>query len=165
MSKSVTAAGMHEHVLSLDDGSVLPETVDEILDRRVDVKDFLYSRTLFNVIARTSTMAKQTLMIDNSAIKERYRKPKLQRIGWRPRIDSAAAVLTKYLSSQYSAMRILIISKELGIEAIGRSMRKEENIITLVNEGKQVQWVQILRIWKHNNNHADVEFSQKFIIF
>lgn len=65
------------------------------------------SRTLFNVLRKSSNTAERRLQIDIFVLKESYKKRELKRIGWTKVSKNTADLLTNELLSERSAMEAL----------------------------------------------------------
>lgn len=75
------AAEVHALIHTVDDGMIVQDTMNELLNRGIGREAFVDSRTLFKVVRKISSNAEKCLQVDIFALGE-LQKEELKRIGW-----------------------------------------------------------------------------------
>lgn len=65
---------------ALDIGTIVRDALKELLNPSADMEAFVESKTLFNVVTKTSKTAERQLQIDIFALMESYRDAEMKRI-------------------------------------------------------------------------------------
>lgn len=82
IARSVLAAELHARTLGLDYAFVVKALIEEILGRAITVEALIYSKTIFNVIAKDASTQEGRLQNDVLALREFQVLGELARIGW-----------------------------------------------------------------------------------
>ena len=95
VTRSVLAAELYALASGYDMGYAIAHTFSIILGRKVDLRVFTDSRTLFDSIITFCSMTEKRLLIDIACLRQSYRNGDLANLGWIKGEHNVADALTK----------------------------------------------------------------------
>lgn len=90
------ASEIHALVLGFDHAYVIRDMVAEILQRYIQLKAFVDSKTVFDVLAKQGKTCEKLLQIDIHALRESYDRGELTRVCWIPGATNPADALKNF---------------------------------------------------------------------
>lgn len=119
VTRSVMAAEVHGLMYGFDSDFIAKDMLEEILGRSVDLDTYVYSRTLFNVIAKDSAILEKRLQIDVFSIRESHKARELRNIAWIPGKENVADGTTKGLVPDSHPLWKLMTTNDLSVNPQG----------------------------------------------
>lgn len=121
------AAEVHGLLYGFDNAIVVKRTMEEILRKYIPLDGVIDSKTLFNIVAKSSTTLEKRLQIDVFALRESHEKGELRNIAWIPGTNNPADGLTKELVKDGHPLWRLMLSNKLVIEPEGWISSRDTN--------------------------------------
>lgn len=113
------AAEVHALLYGFDNAYFGKHMMEEILGKRIEIDGYVYSRTVFNVIAKNSSTLEKRLQIDIHAMRESHTKGDLRYLAWIPGSQNYADGMTKSMVSNSHPLWKLINSNKMEITPTG----------------------------------------------
>ena len=104
VTRSVLASELHALSYGLDNGYIVRETIQDILQRSIPIEVYIDSRTLFNVITKFGATKEKRLQINASSSRQSYSKGEMEKICWIFGSQNLADALTKSLLTTSHAL-------------------------------------------------------------
>lgn len=104
VSRLVTADKVHAFVHATELGTLARETLSQLINRAVEMKAYVDSRTLSNIISKKMGSVEYHWQIDVFTLKKTYQKGKLKGKGCVPGKENVADVLTKKIASEQTTV-------------------------------------------------------------
>lgn len=119
VTRSVMAAEIHGLIYGFDNAYVVGEMLHEILEKKIPINGYVDSRTLFNVVAKSSATLEKRLQIDVHALREATENKELNTLSWIPGNENYADGLTKGIVSDNHPLWKLITSNKVQVNPSG----------------------------------------------
>lgn len=119
VTRSVMEAEVHAFILSFDQAFVLRDQQSEMIGRDIDISAYVYSKTLFDTVAKGGTITDKRLLIDIWALREGYVNGELNRLSWLPGKENPADSLTKPVIKTTSPIGTLMNNNVFKPEPVG----------------------------------------------
>ena len=114
VTRSVLAAELYAIANAFDVGFAIGHTFESILGRKVELRVFTDSRTLFDSIISFCSMTEKRLLIDIACLRQAFRSGELSNLGWIRSGENVADALTKDKSK--SALHNVLRSHKLNVK-------------------------------------------------
>ena len=95
VTRSVLAAELYATANAFDIGFAIAHTFGHLLGRKIELRVFTDSRTLFDAIISFCAMTEKRLLIDIACLRQAYRSGELANLGWIRSEQNVADALTK----------------------------------------------------------------------
>jgi len=119
VTRSVMAAELHALIYGFDNAYLVRDILEEVLQQKIEIDGYLDSRTVFNVVAKSSSTLEKRLQIDVHALRESHAKGELRYLAWIPGTENVADGLTKGLVDASHPLWKLIKSNEISVQPQG----------------------------------------------
>ena len=119
VTRSVMAAELHALVYGFDQAFVVREVFEEVLGKSIPIDGYIDSRTVFNVVAKSSATLEKRLQIDAHALRESHEKGELRYLAWIPSKQKLADGLTKELAEEKHSLVQTMRSNKLNLTPNG----------------------------------------------
>ena len=115
VTRSVLAAELYAIANAFDVAFAITHTFECILGRKVELRVFTDSRTLFDSIISFCSMTEKRLLIDIACLRQAFRSGELANLGWIRSCENVADALTK--DKTKSALHNVLRSHKLNVKA------------------------------------------------
>lgn len=119
VTRSVMAAELHALVYGFDQAFVVRAVLEELLGQSIQIDGYIDSRTVFNVVAKSSATLEKRLQIDAHALRESHEKGELRYLAWIPGKENIADGLTKELANENHALLQVMRTNKLHLNPNG----------------------------------------------
>lgn len=119
VTRSVMAAELLALVHGFDNAYLAQHILQEILDQDIPIDGFVDSRTVFNVVAKSSATLEKRLQIDVNSLRESHGKGELRCLSWIPGSENYADGLTKHSIDSTHPLWSLIKTNKVDVNPQG----------------------------------------------
>lgn len=103
------ASELQALVLGFDYSLIVRSLLEEMLRRAVPLEDYLYIKTVFDVVDKDGSTTEKRLQIDVLSLRESYARGEVTTLGWVPgnlnAADSVNKTMTKASTPLWSLMK------------------------------------------------------------
>ena len=134
VARSVLAAELHALIYGFDQAYLAQHIIQTILCRDIPLDAYVDSRTVFNIVAKSSPTLEKRLQIDVHALRQSHEKGELRYLAWIPGKQNCADALTRHstVDSNHSLWTLITTNKihltpQGWIHSHVRSAKQSEN--------------------------------------
>lgn len=119
VTRSVLAAEVHGLVYGFDSAIVAKNMLEEILGKQLRIYGIVDSRTLLNIVVKSSRTLEKRLQIDVFALRESHLRGELRYLAWTPGTMNPADGLTKGMVKNSHPLWQLMCTNKLDTRPLG----------------------------------------------